>query len=177
MTTAGKKVQHTLDRFFSGSVDDKITEMNSLYASYGKEMLADRTVTDALALIKVYTAELSDQMLTMKLDELCSSCAGQADGGCCSSYMEANSDVMQLLINRLQGDTVCRQDSGRGSEECCFLGTRGCILPVKPMFCLNYNCSKIHTLASKEEILLLEQLAGRLLTKQTELETILLTRV
>jgi hypothetical protein len=177
MTTAGSGAQHTLDRFFSGTVDEKISAMNQLYAEQGREMLADRAISDALDLIRQYTAELSSQMLTMELDRLCTSCASQAEGGCCSSYMEANSDVMQLLINRLQGNRVCRQNGSEKSEECCFLGTAGCSLPVKPMFCLNYNCSHIHEQSSDADILLLEQLAGRLLTKQTELETLLLARV
>ena len=174
---AAAAAQHTLDRFFSGSVDSKITAMDALYSEYGREMLADREIREALALIKGYVAELSSQMLAMNLDSLCSSCASRAKGGCCSSYMEANSDVIQLLINRLQGDTVCRQHKEDASETCCFLGSTGCTLPVKPMFCLNYNCSHIHEQASDQDILLLEQLAGRLLTKQTELETILLARI
>jgi Fe-S-cluster containining protein len=86
--------------------------------------------------------------------------------------MEANSDVLLLLMNRLHGADVSRQHPQ--SDDCCFLGAQGCILPIKPMFCLNYNCSHIHARATDAEMNTLEQLAGRILTEQTRLETMLL---
>jgi hypothetical protein len=89
--------------------------------------------------------------------------------------MEANSDTILLLINRLQGVTARRQHEPSG--ECCFLGNSGCILPVKPIFCLNYNCSHIHDQASRTEVHTLEQLAGTLLTEQTRLESMLMQHI
>ena len=169
MTTTN---QHNLDRFFSGTIDDKMVEMQNLYDCHGKQLLADKAITDSLELLTEYAGELSVQMTTMDMGRLCCNCASQAGGGCCSSYMEANSDVILLLMNRLHGTIVSRQHSN--AEECCFLGDSGCILPIKPMFCLNYNCNHIHDLATRAEMNKLEQLAGRILTEQTRLETIIL---
>ena len=166
---------HDLDRFFSGETDEKITTMEELYALHHEVLLQDNIITDSLALIKEYCRILARQMLAMHLDQLCTACAGQKGGGCCSSYMEANSDVILLLINRLQGVAVCRQHEQ--TEECCFLGSRGCILPVKPIFCLNYNCIHIHNRSNKTEISTLEHLTGRLLTEQTRLEALLLRKI
>ena len=166
---------HDLDRFFSGGTDEKITTMEELYARHHKALLQDPAVTDSLALVKEYCRILTHQMLAMHLDQLCNACAEQEGGGCCSSYMEANSDVILLLINRLQGVAVIRQHEQ--TEECCFLGSRGCILPVKPIFCLNYNCTHIHDQSNKTEITTLEYLAGRLLTEQTRLEALLLQKI
>ena len=167
--------RHNLDHFFSGTVDDKMEEMEALYARHGKQLLANDAVISSLALLKEFVSALSTQMMAMHMDRLCSNCASHEGGGCCSSYMEANSDVILLLINRLHGINVSRQHEN--SEACCFLGSSGCILPVKPMFCLNYNCKHIHDQATRAEMNKLEHLSGRLLTEQTRLESILLQKV
>jgi len=163
---------HNLDRFFSGTVEDKMERMEELYNRHGAQLLENEAITKSLALLREYAIKLSAQMKAMNLGQLCSKCASRTGGGCCSSYMEANSDVILLLMNRLRGTTVSRQHSN--TDECCFLGDSGCILPIKPMFCLNYNCIHIHALATRAEMNKLEQLAGRILTEQTRLETILL---
>jgi hypothetical protein len=170
-----KAPSHNLERFFSGTTDEKLHAMEKLYSQHQKQLLTNETITDSLAILKEYGAALSGQMKAMHMDSLCCSCAEQAGGGCCSSYMEANSDVLLLLMNRLQGTTVGRQHSS--TQECCFLGNSGCILPIKPMFCLNYNCSHIHARATAKEMQDLEYLAGKILTEQTRLETILLQKL
>lgn len=167
-----KACGHNLDLFFSGTVDDKMLAMENLYGRYARLLLKDKAVTDSLVLLKEYVANLSAQMVGMDLGRLCSNCASHSDGGCCSSYMEANSDAILLLINRLHGIDVIRQHENL--SECCFLSVSGCILPIKPMFCLNYNCKHIFDQATKTEMNRLEQLAGRLLTEQTKLESIIL---
>lgn len=167
-----KTNQHNLDRFFSGTVDDKMHAMDKLYNRHGRQLLADENVTASLALLKEYATKLSAHMQAMNLGQLCSNCASRTGGGCCSNYMEANSDVVLLLINRLYGINVIRQHED--STQCCFLDHSGCILPIKPMFCLNYNCKHISDQATKKEMIDLEQLAGRLLTEQTRLESIIL---
>jgi len=172
MTTTS---QHHLDRFFSGSIEHKLMTMETLYAQSGKQLLADDAVTSSLALLLEYEETLSGQMRDMAMAKLCRGCASREGGGCCSSYMEANSDVILLLINRLHGATVSRQHSRM--EECCFLGSQGCVLPIKPMFCLNYNCSHIQEQATSVARDKLEQLTGRILTEQTRLETILLQKI
>jgi hypothetical protein len=128
MTTAD---QHHLDDFFSGTINEKMQTMEKLYDQYKTELLDDERINHSLLLLNHYAAELCTQMNIMKLGSLCSNCAGQPGGGCCSSYMEANSDVILLLMNRLHGTTVNRQHSNM--EECCFLSNSGCILPIKPI--------------------------------------------
>ncbi len=167
--------RHHLDRFFSGTLNDKMVEMDTIYGRRKKQLLKDKAVNKSLGLLKKYAAELSAQMKAMHMDELCSNCAGQSGGGCCSAYMEANSDVILLLINRLYGTRITKQHGAAG--QCCFLGDSGCILTIKPMFCLNYNCRHISDQATETEMRELEQLAGRLLTEQTRLESLLLHRL
>ncbi len=164
-----------MDRFFAGTIEEKMVTMEEVYACHGVQLLQDTAITDSLALLKGQAASLSRQMTDMDMGSLCSSCAEKAGGGCCSGYMEANSDVILLLMNRLQGTAVRRQHSNPG--DCCFLGVSGCILPIKPMFCLNYNCSHIHKRAGRDQMKSLEQLSGIILTEQTRLEAILLQTI
>ena len=160
--------QQALDLYYTGSTEQKISRTNELFALHGKSLLREERIIKALRQLKDHSKALSEQMLLMKLDRLCSKCAGTDNGGCCSSYMEANSNVILLLINRLYGVLVEEQHQ-RGAE-CCFLGPRGCILPIKPVFCLNYNCKHITGQASKQDMTALEQASGQVLGQQTQLE-------
>lgn len=146
--------------------------MEEIFSCNHKQLRADKGIIASLSLLDEYAKTLSQHMTAMNMDSLCCSCGSEAGGGCCSSYMEANSDVLLLLMNRLHGITVVRQHNGE--DDCCFLGPRGCILAIKPMFCLNYNCSHIHALATEAEMKTLEQLAGKILTEQTRLEAMLI---
>lgn len=91
------------------------------------------------------------------------------DGGCCSAYMgHENNDVLQLLMNLLAGVDVriVRTDG----VECCFLAESGCLLPFKPIFCLNYLCERIQKESTKADLKVLEQKTGYLLGQQVLLE-------
>lgn len=164
--------QHDLDRFFSGTTGDKLLEMEQVFTDHGPALLARHDVTESLARINLLAGRLDSTMASMNLGILCSRCASTQGGGCCSSYMEANTDVILLLMNRLLGSRVQRQHAP--SNECCFLGDKGCTLPVKPMFCLNYNCSHIHEAVGDTRMAALEFPAGQLLTEQTRLEALIL---
>jgi hypothetical protein len=111
-------------------------------------------------------------MAAMAMGATCTQCAGRPGGGCCSRYMAAENDVLQLLLNMLAGVQVHIQQDNR--IECCFLGKTGCILSFKPMFCLNYICSHIKGKGDRANLLLLEQRTGDLLTKQAAMEQLLL---
>jgi len=114
---------------------------------------------------------LAAQMAQMQLGTLCSHCASTSGGGCCSSEMAGETDAVQILINLLAGIEV-RTLQSDGSA-CCFLGAEGCIFAFKPMFCLNYNCSHIHSRNTKEQVVELEGAAGKLLSAQYHLENYL----
>lgn len=148
--------------------------MEQLHKQFGNRLQNSEPVKSSLALLAEHAKKLSNQMSNMDMGVLCTACATRT-GGCCSSYMEANSDVIVLLINRLYGIDVQRQHNR--SQDCCFLGKCGCILDIKPMFCLNYNCSHIHQQATRQEMALLEHHAGTILTEQIHLEEIILQSI
>jgi hypothetical protein len=85
--------------------------------------------------------------------------------------MAGETDGILLLINMLMGvDVKPQRDDGR---ECCYLGPAGCILRIKPIFCLNYNCSGILQGMTREDLLLLEKAAANVLQKQVRLEAVI----
>ncbi len=160
-----------LATYYSGSVEDKLSLARQLYRGKGARFLQNREITDTLESLRQKAADLDTQMEAMGMGARCSACGGRVGGGCCSSYMADNTDALVLLINLLLGIAINPVDNG---EECCYLGPRGCIFLIKPIFCLNYNCSHIQQAATKEELRILAMRSGALLSEQIGLEKLLL---
>lgn len=165
MTTISAK---NLDLYYSGTIKEKYTTARKLFQLHGQSLLQDQDIRDSLVQLQKGEADLNKQMQAMDMGTRCCACAARPGGGCCSSYMAGNTDSILLLINLLFGiDTRRRHNNG---VDCCYLGTRGCIFTIKPIFCLNYNCSHIKDKASKDEMRTLELLTAELLGGQIELE-------
>ncbi|NOQ46466.1 MAG: hypothetical protein GQ559_07315 [Desulfobulbaceae bacterium] len=168
-----QQTAHNLDIYFSGTIDKKLKEARELYVRYGSRLLAHQDIRSHLENLDQFSSLLSRQMLSMGMDRLCTACAGRDGGGCCSAYMANNTDAILLLINLLLHVEVDKQHNN--DVECCFLGKAGCTLPIKPIFCLNYNCSRIQDAATAAEIKILDKAAGKLLSEQIEMERTLLS--
>lgn len=158
--------------FYSGDVLVKLAAARELYARYGQVLVLRLDIMSQLAGLQVSEQALQARMGSMGMGETCSRCASRQGGGCCSRFMAGENDVLQLLMNMLAGVEVSIQQEGMA--ECCFLGVAGCILTMKPMFCLNYNCSHIKGKEGSDSLLLLEQRTGDLLRQQARLEELLL---
>ncbi len=158
---------------YCGDGKGKLDKAESLAEEYGSHLLQQKNVQDQLEIVKEAVEALDAQMTAMEMGKTCSQCAAKPDGGCCSAYMgHENSDALQLLMNILAGVKVkLVRDDG---VECCFLGGKGCILLFKPVFCLNYLCGRIQEESAKDELRLLEQKTGALLTAQSILEQIII---
>ncbi len=167
------KYQKIIATCFCGDAAAKLKLAEGLAESYGKDLEQNDSIKDGLAKARILVSTLDAQMADMDMGRICSGCAARVDGGCCSTYMgNENNDALLLLMNHLAGvevSLVC--DNG---VECSFLGKKGCILLLKPIFCLNYLCKQIRARASAEEIILLEQKSGALLTAQYQLEQLLI---
>jgi hypothetical protein len=158
--------------FYSGDVAVKLAVAQDLYARYGQALALRPEIMAQLAAVETSEHALQTQMGTMVMGITCTQCASRQGGGCCSRYMAAENDVLQLLMNMLAGIQVAIQQDDR--IECCFLGETGCVLSFKPMFCLNYICGHIKEDGESATLLLLEQRTGSLLTKQAGMEQLLL---
>lgn len=159
-------------QFYSGDVVVKLAVARELHSRFGRDLLHHPGIRTQLTAVQADERALQEQMAAMEMGATCTQCASRPGGGCCSRYMAGENDVPQLLMNLLAGVEVAIQQDG--DKECCFLGPTGCVLALKPMFCLNYNCVHIKEKAESESLRLLEQRTGVLLTRQAVLEQLLL---
>ncbi len=167
----GTQSLFTMQDFYGGGIHARLAVAQRLHSDFAQELAADEPFARVLAQAVILEKELARTMADLGLGALCAVCGAKAGGGCCSSFMAGENDVVQLLINLLAGVgvRVLRED-----EECCFLGESGCLLLFKPMFCLNYNCQQIRQGAGPVRMQRLEQGVGRLLQQQYTLEQLLL---
>jgi len=157
---------------YSGTVNDKLNQARMLHANLDGRTAEVSGLTEALAQLGEHARALDEQMRIMEMGQRCGQCAAAPGGGCCSAFMAGNADAVQLLINLLMGvDVIHREQSG---EDCGFLGPQGCRFLVKPLFCLNYNCSHILVGSDPEHLAALYQRAAAVLSRQTEVEGMLL---
>lgn len=129
-------------------------------------------IRQQLDLLAGRVAAVSLAMQAARIPELCTVCAAEsASGGCCSLFMADESDAMLLLANLLAGHKVeVQREDGL---ECPFLGTSGCSLRFKPIFCLNYLCKRIRQTITVEEQHRLDMASGLLLQGQCRIEELL----
>ena len=163
---------HLVQTCYSGTVNDKLNQAGKLHANLGGRAASVPGLTEALGQLREHACALDEQMRAMEMGQRCGQCAATPGGGCCSAFMAGNADAVQLLINLLMGiDVIHREQSG---ENCGFLGPQGCLFLVKPIFCLNYNCSHILTGSEPGQLAALYQRAAAVLRQQTEVEGLLL---
>jgi hypothetical protein len=163
---------HFVQTYYSGTPAEKLTEARTLFAEFADRLTASLAFQGELGQLRRHSQALNEHMGGMDLGQLCGGCAARPGGGCCSAYMADNTDSLQILINLLLGVKVAQhQESG---ENCCFLGVQGCLFLVKPIFCLNYNCT--HILESTEPVKLevLYLRAAAVLSQQTKIEGLLI---
>lgn len=165
MTHPAARLLHNLD---CGSAQDRLTRALALYAQWGPSLLAQDSLREGLATLRGLAVALENQMRAMDLGSLCTQCAAQPGGGCCGASMAENTDSLQILINLLLGIEV--RLLGEETASCGFLGPRGCLFPVKPVFCLNYNCSHILAQAAPHQLDGLYQRAAAVLRQQHRIE-------
>jgi len=163
---------HFMQTYYSGTPAEKLTEARTLFAELANQLTASLPFQGELDQLRRDTQALNEHMQTMDLGQLCSGCAARPGGGCCSAYMANNTDSLQMLINLLLGVKVAQQQES--GENCRFLGAQGCLFLVKPIFCLNYNCTHILDSAEPVNLEALYHRAAAVLSQQTKLEGVLL---
>jgi len=159
---------------YCGDGGEKLKKAETLISTYGTGLLTkEEAIQKQLAIVNDSVLALDIQMTAMELGKTCTACAAAPEGGCCSAYMgHENNDALLLMMNILAGVDVrlVRADE----VECCFLAETGCILLFKPIFCLNYLCSRIQKGSSEKQLRLLKLKTGALLTAQGQLELLII---
>lgn len=164
-----------INLLYYGSVENKRLHALDLFAEYGPSLFNTVKIREGLENLDKLTDELQNQMASMIMFSLCIDCGQSQTGGCCSYYMANETDSVLIVINLLLGIKVKPQRDD--FYECCYLGHKGCILRVKPIFCLNYNCQKI--LRDNDTVTLknLESAAANVLRQQIFVEELILRHI
>lgn len=158
-----------IESCYRGDATAKLALSQRLAARYRKGLSCETHLIDQVQGLQEKVGQLEDHMVAMDLGRTCAGCAATPGGGCCSAYMgNENPDALLLLMNILAGVEVALV-CGNGVE-CPFLGESGCVLLVKPIFCLNYLCGRIRDEALAEELIVLERRSGTLLMAQYVVE-------
>lgn len=161
-----------LATLYGGTASEKLATACRLHAKYFRQPFPVLGLSDKLEQLRQKAELLSEHMRAMNLPEQCSRCAASRGGGCCSAYMADNTDSLQIVINLLLGVDVTPQI--RSDDSCCFLGDQGCLFLIKPIFCLNYNCTAIVQTADKHQVAQLYNRTGAVLSRQTAVESLLM---
>jgi hypothetical protein len=157
---------------FWGPLPRKIHLAHLLNDQLGPALLAMPSIMRQLALLTDRADAVNQWMQIIGIPTLCTVCAATGvNGGCCSLGMADESDTVLLLINLLTGNEVGIRRTD--AIECSFLGTAGCTLRFKPMFCLNYLCRQIRQRLAPGELGRLERVSGLLLQSQYQIEQLL----
>ena len=165
-------MQYTLADLYNSPLHKTLFIARQIYTEHGQALLAQDKIQEYLQALESAAHELQEQMCAMQMPTFCADCGSQKQGGCCSAEMANENDAIQLLMNLLVGCDVSQQRDDR--VECYLLGTHGCILKFKPMFCLNYNCSKIIAKFLDADLKQLNKRTGNLLENQYALEQFIL---
>ena len=163
-----------LERLYSGTPADKLAAAHRLHAVFAARP-EDAPLATALAELREQADALAAHMRSLDFGTLCAACASRPDGGCCSAYMADNVDAVLLLTNLLLGCDV--RPVGSDPAGCRFLGERGCVFLIKPIFCLNYNCRAILDTTPAAGLAELFHRAAAVLSQQTRVEELLLARL
>ncbi len=87
----------------------------------------------------------------------CSSCAGRGIR-CCGEGLEWKLSPEEFFINLslfyLEGRSFTFPETS--PEDCLFLGERGCILKLTPLFCRNFFCRELSDFLGLENLILLQ---------------------
>ena len=163
-----------LERLYSGTPTDKLATARRLHTVFAARP-EDAPLAAALDELREHAEALAAHMRSLDFGALCTACASRPDGGCCSAYMADNVDAVLLLTNLLLGGDV--RPVGTDPAGCRFLGPRGCVLLIKPIFCLNYNCRAILDTTPTVGLAELFRCAAAVLSQQTRLEELLLAHL
>ena len=163
-----------LERLYSGTPTDKLATARRLHTVFAARP-EDAPLAAALDELREHAEALAAHMRSLDFGTLCTACASRPDGGCCSAYMADNVDAVLLLINLLLGGDV--RPVGTDPANCRFLGERGCVLLIKPIFCLNYNCRAILDTTPTAGLAELFHRAAAVLSQQTRVEELLLAHL
>lgn len=149
------------ETLYFGRLEAKIAAAERLYLEHGTRLKSDPGVAAALAELELRLDALQLAMSEAGFGSLCSACASTEPGGCCDASIAEEAYSLLLLVNRLLGVELQRQNPWPAC--CVFVGRTGWIPRAKPSICWNYNCRHIHQTLPRADVERVEKLVGQAL--------------
>jgi hypothetical protein len=131
----------SVDRMPDAGLQARLAAAERLALLWGEKILADPDLASGLERYGRNIAASREVMNRSEMVALCASCAREAPGGCCFREVEEEYDPVLLLINRLLGAAL--PERREVPDNCFFLGERGCKIPARYYFCVNFLCEKL----------------------------------
>ncbi len=152
---------------YSGGLADTRALARRLDRELAADPATDPLPPPVIGALSRRAAEVHRLMRAMGMFARCATCGAGPGGGCCSRRMAHETDAVQLLFNLRAGVDIAPR---RDDDECCYLGTRGCVLRFKPFYCLNYLCPWILEEEPAADIAAVRRATGALLQAQVDAE-------
>ena len=130
---------------------------------FGATCLSDPESSRLLRELRELIHRTGSVMLQSGVAAACTRCAAAVGkGSCCFREMGESYGPTELFVNLLLGaDLAGKTDC---PESCHFAGERGCTLPARQCFCLNYFCPELKQSLGEKTILNIQrQVAAQLL--------------
>jgi hypothetical protein len=143
----------------SQSIQEKIEQAHYLYGACGDLLKQDPSIRTLLSKLQNCLENTEESMLKLGVVTECKLCEEEEGGSCCGTGIENKYDVVLLLINLLLGASMPIQLQDENS--CYFLGENGCTLTSRHVLCVNYICDKLQKKLARDELITLQNSAGK----------------
>jgi hypothetical protein len=121
--------------------EETLEQAQALWAAHAEGIRRDERAALALEQLAAAAARLRERMRAARMDRICRICGEHNGGGCCGASVARQVDPWLLLANRLLGCAAAPQHGD--FTTCCFLGSHGCVLAIKPFLCVKYDCREL----------------------------------
>ena len=121
--------------------------------------MSDPLISSRLRELSAKTEASRTASLESGVADACRRCDESEGGSCCGAGIEDRYTPELLLINLMLGAEL--PESRHTKKSCYFLQSRGCILPVRDILCINYLCSRLQREIPRGNLLGLQEATGR----------------
>lgn len=121
--------------------DEAIERAQALWEAYAERIRSDETAAIALERLAAAASGLQSKMRAARMDRICKACGEATGGGCCGASVARQVGPWLLLANRLLGHAPPTQEGD--FTVCRYLGPSGCVLLIKPLICVKYDCREM----------------------------------
>ena len=140
-------------------IEEKIASAEHLFAKWGDELRKNDRIYPLINRLETNLENSRHSMHDLGIVRACTRCDENApEGSCCSRGLEGKYGPMLLLMNLMLG---ARLPMRRHREDSCFfLGSKGCMLKVRHMLCVDYLCPELEKALGSKSMIEIQTVSG-----------------